>query len=237
MCVRNPFLFLTAVWFDTGLRVPVPWCHENTELPALRRQDEEERNDQRGTNPVAVWQARLRRQRHPLLRSWRRGCAGLPRLAAVQKNATGCVGPRPDAQAQEWAGLEPVAAVPDGRAGPRRGAPRRHPPGPQCGRAHRLRGRARARLVRGPARDQRRMGEPDGPHRSNPWSSCAMGAAAFARPSGTHGRTPACNAACSTSASISAPYSAPTRATRRPGNCCCVLAICVPHCEQCFSAG
>lgn len=125
MCVRNRFLFLTAVWFDTGLRVPVPWCHENTELPALRRQDEEERNDRRGTNPVVVRQARLRRQRHPLLRSWRRGCAGLPRLAAVQENATGCVGPRPDAQAQQWARLEPVAAVPDGRAGPRRGAPRR----------------------------------------------------------------------------------------------------------------
>lgn len=36
------------------------------------------------------------------------------------------------------------------------------------------------------------------------WSSCATGAAASARPSGTHGPAPACNAACSTSAPTSA---------------------------------
>ena len=30
------------------------------------------------------------------------------------------------------------------------------------------------------------MDEPDGPHRSNPWPSYATGAAASARPSGTH---------------------------------------------------
>ena len=177
---------LTAAWVDSRSKVPVPWCHGTAIVPAVRREDEKERHDQRGQDPLAVQGPGMRVEQDARLWHGRARRARVHRLAPVggHPRATACE--RPHAAPAQRAWLEPVAAMPDGRAGPRRGAPRRHPPGPQRGRAHRLGRRARARLVRGPARDQRRMDEPDGPHRSNPWPSYATGAAASARPSGTH---------------------------------------------------
>lgn len=166
---------LTAAWVDSRSKVPVPWCHGTAIVPAVRREDEKERHDQRGQDPLAMQGPGMRVEQDARLWHGRARRARVHRLAPVggHPRATACE--RPHAAPAQRAWLEPVAAMPDGRAGPRRGAPRRHPPGPQSGRAHRLGRRARTRLVRGPARDQRRMDEPDGPHRSNPWPSYATG--------------------------------------------------------------
>ncbi len=66
-------VFPTAVWVDRRSKVPVSWWHEGAKVPVVRRGDEEERQDQRGRDPLAVPGHGPRRERAhaaPTQRAW-----------------------------------------------------------------------------------------------------------------------------------------------------------------------
>ena len=109
---------LTAAWVDSRSKVPVPWCHGTAIVPAVRRGDEKERHDQRGQDLLAVQGPGMRGEHNARLWHGRARRARVHRLAAVggHPRATACE--RPHATSTQRARVGPVAAMPDGRAGP-----------------------------------------------------------------------------------------------------------------------
>ena len=84
---------LTAAWVDSRSKVPVPWCHGTAIVPAVRREDEKERHDQRGQDPLAVQGPGMRVEQDARLWHGRAPRARVHRLAPVggHPRATACV--------------------------------------------------------------------------------------------------------------------------------------------------
>ena len=84
---------LTAAWVDSRSKVPVPWCHGTAIVPAVRREDEKERDDQRGQDPLAVQGPGMRVEQDARLWHGRAPRARVHRLAPVggHPRATACV--------------------------------------------------------------------------------------------------------------------------------------------------
>ena len=100
MCPKC-LVLLTAVWVDRRSKVPVPWWHEDAKVPAVRRADEEERQNQRGQDPMAVQRHGMRRQPQPRLCTSKRttcapsstGCSLPTGMGAQRRRTTGTTRP------------------------------------------------------------------------------------------------------------------------------------------------
>ena len=136
--------------------------YENPTLPRMPRNDEEEREDLRRQDALAVQGSRLRQVADARLRPAGSRSGIVPGLAAVQGKPGGTPPAGTYPAPGQRADVEPVASGPAGRRGARRGAPRRHPPAPQGGRSHRHRIRPCGRLVRRQKRELRRLGPSHG---------------------------------------------------------------------------
>lgn len=134
--------------------VPDLW-NEHTTMPQMPRSDEEERNHQRRKDQMAVQGPLVRGVRVTRVRPQVRGPARRSGLAVLQGEPGGAPHPGQEPEAREPADVGFVAARAAGPDHARRGAPRRHPPAPRRGRAHRGLRRPRGRMARGEERDGR----------------------------------------------------------------------------------
>lgn len=124
-------------------------------MPQMPRSDEEERGHQRRKDQMAVQGPLVRGVRVTRVRPQVRGPARRSGLAVLQGEPGGAPHPGQEPEAREPADVGFVAARAAGPDRARRGAPRRHPPAPRRGRAHRGLRRPRGRMARGEERDGR----------------------------------------------------------------------------------
>lgn len=121
----------------------------------LRAADEEEREDQGRQTAMAV--QGVRKLGHALDQHRRARPQGLPLMALVQRGTGRHAGPGPHLQEAHLEVLGDLADARGDRRGPQGRLRRRHLPGEERVRAHRVQRRARARLVPVPGRDGARL--------------------------------------------------------------------------------
>lgn len=130
--------------------------HGGSELPCLRQEDGEERQDERGQDAVEVHL--LRRELGAQDRQRGQAARGLPVLAAGARAADRHAWRRQDVPEEDGALLGDMADAAQGRGAAQGRLRRRHTPRQEGRRAHRLRRRARPRLAPVPLREQPRLG-------------------------------------------------------------------------------